>query len=366
MCAPAISSSRMPAGGDAVHAVVPGVAVHAVSLPGRPRAVARAHRTGGRERDADVFGGVPGEGGLSDTVTAGASEDSSFREKKNKAARRHAPGSAVSTSGVGNAGCPRARRHPQQTELQCTQLWSSRAPPETHARSETHFVDSPCGQQVACSASGTNAKFAHAAGVEVTAENARTRAPINRFKKQAAPEGVQTPKGDLTMSVHIRGSRDPLPGRGRSTGHRRSRRRPCPTEDRCHLQRRPDRRQLDADGGGGVAGRQQAISRAERAGRAGRGPRQHGEDPQRQGRYRLVDDDRHVRRAEGRGSVRRQADRQGPFRGQLLPQRLAAGGAREQRHQERQGSEGSAGGAAVARQHQPGGRLGVCCSRSTA
>ena len=149
-------------------------------------------------------------------------------------------------------------------------------------------------------------------------------------------------------------------GRHCNTVRRCGKRRSCPTEDRCHLQRRPDRRQLDADGGGGVAGRQQAVSRPERAGRAGRGPRQHGEDPQRQGRYRLVDDDRHVRRAEGRGSVRRQADRQGPVRRQLLSQRLAAGGSREQRHQERQGSEGSAGGAAVTRQHQPRGRLGVC------
>ena len=55
---------RLPAGGDAVHADVPGVAVHAVRVPGRPRAFGRAHRRSGRQRDADVSGGVSDEAGL--------------------------------------------------------------------------------------------------------------------------------------------------------------------------------------------------------------------------------------------------------------------------------------------------------------
>ena len=55
---------RLPARGDAVHADVPGLAVHAVHVPGRARAFGRAHRRGGRQRDADVSGGVSDEAGL--------------------------------------------------------------------------------------------------------------------------------------------------------------------------------------------------------------------------------------------------------------------------------------------------------------
>ena len=178
---------------------------------------------------------------------------------------------------------------------------------------------------------------------------------------------ARTPEGVQTMSVHIRGSRQVLRLAAAATLA-------IAATGAAHAQQKTDVIFSAGPTGGSwtpmAAAASQVVnkrySRTERAGRAGRGPRQHGEDPQRQGRYRLVDDDRHVRRAEGRRPVRRQADRQGPVRRQLLPQRLAAGGSRQQRHQEHQGSEGPAGGAAVTRQHQPGGRLGVSCSRSTA
>ena len=49
---------RLPARGVAVHADVPGLAVPAVHFPGRACAIGRAHRRGGRQRDADVSGGV--------------------------------------------------------------------------------------------------------------------------------------------------------------------------------------------------------------------------------------------------------------------------------------------------------------------
>ena len=55
---------RLPARGVAIHEDVPGVAVPAVRLPGRPRAFGRAHRRSGRKRDADVSGGVSGEAGV--------------------------------------------------------------------------------------------------------------------------------------------------------------------------------------------------------------------------------------------------------------------------------------------------------------
>ena len=55
---------RLPTGGNAVHADVPGLAVHAVYLSGRARAFGRAHRRGGRQRDADVSRRLSGEEGL--------------------------------------------------------------------------------------------------------------------------------------------------------------------------------------------------------------------------------------------------------------------------------------------------------------
>ena len=45
---------RYPAGGDAIHADVPGLAVHAVYFSGRAHALARAHPRSDRERHADV------------------------------------------------------------------------------------------------------------------------------------------------------------------------------------------------------------------------------------------------------------------------------------------------------------------------
>ncbi len=48
---------RLPAGGDAVHADVPGLAVYAVYFSGGARAFGRAHRAGGGKRNADVSRG---------------------------------------------------------------------------------------------------------------------------------------------------------------------------------------------------------------------------------------------------------------------------------------------------------------------
>ena len=88
---------------------------------------------------------------------------------------------------------------------------------------------------------------------------------------------------------------------------------------------------LDADGGGHRGGDQEEVPRARRAGGAGRRARQHGEDAQRQGRPGLVDDDRPGRRPGRHQLLEGQGDRQGALRRQLLPERLAARGARRQR-----------------------------------
>ena len=59
---------RLRARGVAVHDDVPGLAVPAVCFSGRARAFARAHRRGGRKRDADVSGGVSGQAELKSAV----------------------------------------------------------------------------------------------------------------------------------------------------------------------------------------------------------------------------------------------------------------------------------------------------------
>ena len=62
---------------------------------------------------------------------------------------------------------------------------------------------------------------------------------------------------------------------------------------------------------------------------------------------------------KGEGQFAGKQTDKGLYVANFYPNVWQLAGAREQRHQERQGFEGSAGGAAVARQHQPGGRLGV-------
>ena len=141
---------RLPARGLAIHADVPGVAVSAVHLPGRARALARAHRDSRRQRDADVSGGVSGE--VSETVTASATEAVSLRAKAKEDKR---------TGWLSTNSCrtfPALGAHPQQIELQCTQLSSSRAPGNSCMKG-AHFVDNRCGGHVRCSAAGRMPNF---------------------------------------------------------------------------------------------------------------------------------------------------------------------------------------------------------------
>ena len=157
--------------------------------------------------------------------------------------------------------------------------------------------------------------------------------------------------------------------------HRRACRRPRrgepggrtrPVAGGPHLLGRSDRRHVDPHGRRDRRRDQEEVPRARRAGRAGRRPRQHGEDPQRQGRYRLVDDHRARRRARGRERLEGQADRQGVDRRELLPQRVAARRPRRQRRAQDRGPQGQGGGPAAPRQHQPRRRGGRRCSGSSA